>query len=230
MPLDQSGFWLAIGQIIWINVLLSGDNAVIIALACRSLSGRTRVTGMVLGAAVAVFLRVIFTGTISSILSIPYLKIAGAVALVYIAIDLIRPKNDDEEMKLNGAETLWRAVATIVVADLVMSLDNVIAIAAVAQGSWMYLIIGLGISVPVIITGSFLISAVLDRAPVIVWAGACLLGWIAGDMFASDAALSGSADPAALKYYARPAALVGTAVVLAFGLWLNARKANGSPQ
>lgn len=220
MPLDQSEFWLSIGQIIWINILLSGDNAVIIAMACRSLSGRTRTAGMVIGAAVAVLLRVIFTGTITSVLSVPYLKMAGAAALVYIAVDLIRPKSDEQGTQLNAAETLWRAVATIVVADLIMSLDNVIAIAAVAQGNWLYLVTGLGLSVPMIITGSYLISAVLDRAPFVVWAGACLLGWIAGDMFASDAALSGHADPALVKYYARPAALIGTAIVLALGLFL----------
>ena len=224
MPLDQSEFWLSVGQIIWINILLSGDNAVIIALACRSLTGRTRTAGMIIGAGVAVFLRVVFTGTITSLLSIPYLKIAGAVALVYIAVDLVKPKSHDDEVKLNAAETLWRAVATIVIADLIMSLDNVIAIAAVAQGSWLYLIIGLGLSVPMIISGSFLISAVLDKAPVVIWAGACLLGWIAGDMFASDVAVSGHADPALVKYYARPAALIGAAVVLALGLLLNYRR------
>ncbi|MEQ1755975.1 MAG: TerC family protein [Micropepsaceae bacterium] len=219
--MDQSEFWLSVGQIVWINILLSGDNAVIIALACRSLTGRTRTAGMTIGAGVAVFLRVIFTGTITSLLSIPFLKVVGAAALVYIAVDLIKPKSNDEEVKLNAAETLWRAVATIVIADLIMSLDNVIAIAAVAHGSWLFLVIGLGLSVPMIISGSFLISAVLDRAPVVVWAGACLLGWIAGDMFASDVAISGQADPALVKYYARPAALIGTAIVLALGLLLN---------
>lgn len=229
MPTDQPTFWLAIGQIVWINILLSGDNAVIIALACRSLSGRTRTAGMILGAGVAVVLRVIFTGTITSLLAIPYLKIAGAIALVYIAVDLVKPKDPGEEMHLNASETLWRAVATIVIADLVMSLDNVIAIAAVAQGSWLYLIIGLGISVPMIISGSFLISALLDRAPVVVWAGACLLGWIAGEMFASDVSLTGTADPALVTYYARPAALIGTALVLALGLWFNAKAHGAAP-
>lgn len=225
MPLDHSEFWLSIGEIIWINILLSGDNAVIIAMACRSLPGRTRMAGMVLGAGVAVLLRVIFTGTVTSILAIPYLRMIGAVALVYIAVDLIRPKEDDGDMKLTASETLWRAVATIVVADLIMSLDNVLAIAAVAHGSWLYLTIGLGISIPLIISGSLLVSVVLDRAPYIVWAGACLLGWIAGDMFASDAAIHGH-DPALETYYARPAALVGAAIVLALGLWLTARRRN----
>ena len=181
---------------------------------------------MIIGAGVAVLLRVIFTGTITSLLSVPYLKIAGAVALVYIAVDLVRPKNEDGDMKLSAHETLMRAVITIVAADLIMSLDNVIAIAAVAHGSWMYLSIGLGLSVPLIISGSILISAALDRFPLIVWAGACLLGWIAGDMFASDAALMNHTDPALMLYYARPAALVGTAVVLALGLWLNATRAS----
>jgi YjbE family integral membrane protein len=223
MPIDHSEFWLSVGEIVWINILLSGDNAVIIALACRSLTGRTRTAGMVLGAGVAVLLRVIFTGTITSLLAIPYLKIFGAVALVYIAVDLVRPKSEDADMKLSAHETLMRAVATIVTADLIMSLDNVIAVAAVAHGNWTYLSIGLGLSVPLIISGSILISAALDRFPIIVWAGACLLGWIAGDMFASDSAIMGHQDPALALYYARPAALVGTAIVLAVGLWLNAR-------
>jgi len=225
MPIDHSEFWLSVGEIVWINILLSGDNAVIIALACRSLTGRTRTAGMVLGAGVAVLLRVIFTGTITTLLAIPYLKIVGAVALVYIAVDLVRPKKDEGDMALNAHDTLLRAIVTIVAADLIMSLDNVIAIAAVAHGSWMYLTIGLGVSVPLIISGSLLISAALDRFPLILWAGACLLGWIAGDMFASDAAIAGYKDPALALYFARPAALVGTAIVLAFGLWLNARNA-----
>lgn len=224
MPIDHSEFWLSVGEIVWINILLSGDNAVIIALACRSLTGRTRTAGMVLGAGVAVLLRVIFTGTVTTLLAIRYLKIAGAVALVYIAVDLIRPKHENPDMRLNAHETLARAVVTIVAADLIMSLDNVIAIAAVAHGSWMYLVIGLGLSVPLIISGSMLISAALDRFPFIIWAGACLLGWIAGDMFASDAAFANHADPALALYYARPAALVGTAIVLGLGLWFNAQR------
>jgi YjbE family integral membrane protein len=133
MTLDHSEFWLSVGEIVWINILLSGDNAVIIALACRSLTGRTRTAGMVLGAGVAVLLRVIFTGTITTLLAIPYLKIAGAVALVYIAVDLVRPKKEGGDMALNAHDTLMRAIVTIVAADLIMSLDNVIAVAAVAH-------------------------------------------------------------------------------------------------
>ena len=217
MNYDHPAFWLAIGQIIWINVLLSGDNAVVIALACRSLAGRARWWGMVMGSAVAVILRILFTGIITTLMDVPYLKVAGAVALIFIAIDLIRPKPHDDGVNVGAADTLLRAILTIVVADLVMSLDNIIAIAAVAKGSWTHLIIGLAISIPMIISGSIIIVKLLDRLPVLIWAGAGLLGWIAGDMVDGDVALFGLD---AVHAYEIPAALAGSAIVIALGLWL----------
>ncbi|MEX2127205.1 MAG: TerC family protein [Xanthobacteraceae bacterium] len=189
MSFDQPDFWLALGKIIWINILLSGDNAVVIALACRSLPPRTRWWGIVLGAGVAVLLRVIFTGVVTSLLDLQGLKIAGALALLYIAIDLIIPSKEGKESEIEAAENLWRAVRVVAVADLVMSLDNVIAIAGAAKGSWLLIAIGLATSVPLIIAGAAMITALFDRFPVLVQAGAALLGWVAGEMLVTDPAI-----------------------------------------
>src|SRR5712691_9300361 len=145
--LVQPVFWLAVAQIIWINVLLSGDNAVVIALACRQLPDRTRRWGIALGAAVAVILRILFTGIVATILVLPWLKMLGGLALLYIAVDLINPGDEDDDNKVKAHDTLWRAIVTVAVADMVMSLDNVVAIAAVAKGSWTLLTLGLAISI-----------------------------------------------------------------------------------
>jgi YjbE family integral membrane protein len=220
VELDQAAFWLAIGQIIWINILLSGDNAVVIAMACRSLSDRARKWGMILGAGVAVGLRIVFTGIVTTVMGIPFLKLAGALALLYIAVDLVRPKATEGQSKITSHENLWRAMITIAVADVVMSLDNVIAIAAVARGSWVLLTIGLAISIPLIVAGSALIMLVLDRFPVLVWAGAALLGWIAGELAVNDVGVMRYFGEAAAHRYETIAAIVGAAVVLAVALWL----------
>lgn len=219
--LHDTAFWLAIGQIIWINILLSGDNAVVIAMACRSLSEKQRMWGMVLGAGVAVLLRIIFTGIVTTLMNMPYLKAAGAVALLYIAIDLIKPKSEDEDDAVAGADTLFRAMMTIAVADVVMSLDNVVAIAAVAKGSWLLLLIGLGVSIPMIVAGSAIIMAMLDRFPLLVWAGAALLGWIAGDLFLNDVGIMGQIGTDVAHRYEMVSAIAGAVFVVGVGLWLN---------
>ena len=186
MGYDQPDFWLALGKIIWINILLSGDNAVVIALACRSLPPRTRWWGIVLGAGVAVLLRVIFTGIVTTLLDLQGLKIAGSLALLWIAIDLVAPSGHDKESEVEAADNLWRAVRVVAIADLVMSLDNVIAIAGAAKGNWLLIGIGLATSVPLIVAGAAMITALFDRFPVLIQAGAALLGWVAGEMFATD--------------------------------------------
>ena len=219
--LHDTAFWLAIGQIIWINILLSGDNAVVIAMACRSLSEKQRMWGMVLGAGVAVLLRIIFTGIVTTLMNMPFLKAAGAVALLYIAIDLIKPKSEDEDDAVAGADTLFRAMMTIAVADVVMSLDNVVAIAAVAKGSWLLLLIGLGVSIPMIVAGSAIIMAMLDRFPLLVWAGAALLGWIAGDLFLNDVGIIGQIGTDVAHRYEMVSAIAGAVFVVSVGLWLN---------
>ena len=181
-------FWIAVGKIIWINVLLSGDNALVIALACRGLAPRHRLWGMVLGAGAAVLLRIIFTGIVASLMELPYLKLAGGLALIVIAAKLLVPEDEGDD-DVESASHLWAAVQIVVVADIVMSLDNVIAVAAAANGSVPLLVLGLAISVPLIVAGAALIMALLSKLPILVWAGAALLGWIAGDVIATDPAI-----------------------------------------
>ena len=181
-------FWVAVGKIIWINVLLSGDNALVIALACRGLAPRQRLWGMIFGAAAAVILRIIFTGIVATLMELPYLKLVGGLALIVIAAKLLVPEEEDED-SVHAASHLWAAVQIVVVADIVMSLDNVIAVAAAANGSVPLLVLGLAISVPLIVAGAALIMALLNSLPILVWAGAALLGWIAGDVIATDPAI-----------------------------------------
>ena len=182
--LQSPTFWLAVGKIIWINVLLSGDNALVIAMACRGLHGRHRFWGMVIGAGVAVVLLIAFTGIVATLMSLPYLKLVGGVALLIIAAKLLVPEDENDEVA--AGTTLWHAVRIVVIADIIMSLDNVIAVAAAANGQISLLALGLAISIPMIIAGAALIMLVLDRFPLLVWFGAMLLGWIAGDVIASD--------------------------------------------
>jgi YjbE family integral membrane protein len=178
-------FWVALVKIMWINILLSGDNAVVIAMACRGLPGRQRLWGMVLGAGVAVLLRIVFTGVVASLMLLPYLKIIGGLALFYIAAKLLVP-DDPEEDGTEAVEHLWRAVRIVAIADIIMSLDNVIAIAAAAGGNMALVVIGLAISIPLIVAGAALIMSLLDRFPILIWAGAALLGWIVGEVIATD--------------------------------------------
>jgi YjbE family integral membrane protein len=191
LEMEQPAFWVAVLQIIWINILLSGDNAVVIALACRDLPPKQRVWGMILGAGVAVGLRIAFTLIVTTLMTMPYLKLVGGLALLYIAIKLLVPDEHDGEGSIEPGAHLWRAVRMVAIADIIMSLDNVIAIAAAAKGSVLLLVIGLGISIPLIIAGAALIMSLLDRFPVLVWAGAALLGWIAGEVIATDPAVAG---------------------------------------
>ncbi len=186
--MSQTTFWVAVGKIIWINILLSGDNALVIALACRGLDPRQRLWGMVFGAGAAVVLRIIFTSIVATLMALPYLKLLGGLALIVIAAKLLVP--EDEEGDVESASHLWHAIQIVVVADIVMSLDNVIAIAAAANGSLPLLILGLAISVPLIVAGAALIMALLTRLPILVWLGAALLGWIAGDVIATDPAVA----------------------------------------
>ncbi|MEP9376106.1 TerC family protein [Aquabacter sp. CN5-332] len=188
MSLDSPALWLALLQIIWINILLSGDNAVVIAMACRSLPEKTRKWGIITGAGVAVGLRILFTGIVATLLALPWLKLVGSLALMWIAVDLALPSDEADEA-VEASDNLWKAVGTVAVADIVMSLDNVVAVAAVANGSWLLLGIGLAISIPLIVAGSSLVMSLLDRFPILVWAGAALLGWVAGEMLVSDTAI-----------------------------------------
>lgn len=218
--LAQPTFWLSVLQVIWINILLSGDNAVVIALACRGLPPRERLWGMIIGAGFASVLLIVFTGVISMLLTLPYLKLIGALALIWIAIKLLAPQAHDAEDTPEAVEDLWRAVRIVVIADIVMSLDNVIAVAAVAKGNYVLLTIGLAVSIPMVIAGSAIILALLERFPVLVWGGAAILGWVAGDIFVSDPVVRGflgDFTPARIDLAAR---FLGAAIVVVSGyIW-----------
>jgi YjbE family integral membrane protein len=191
MDLAPPAAWLPLLEIIWIDILLSGDNAVVIALACRSLPDRQRTLGVILGSGAAVALRVVFTLFVVELLGLPYLKIAGGVLLAWIAIMLAGAEEPQKEIR--PANTLWSAIRIIAVADAVMSLDNMVAVAAAAKGSKLLILLGLALSIPLIVFGSTLVLALLNRLPVLVWAGAALLGWIAGDLLCSDPVRHGRA-------------------------------------
>ena len=186
--MQKPTFWLAVGKIIWINVLLSGDNALVIALACRGLHPRQRVWGMVIGAGIAVILLIVFTGIVATLMVLPYLKLVGGLALLAIAAKLLVPEDGGDDV--TEGTSLWHAVRIVVIADIIMSLDNVIAVAAAANGQLPLLILGLAISIPMIIAGAALIMMILDRMPILVWLGAALLGWIGGEVIATDPAIA----------------------------------------
>ncbi|MGD9656036.1 MAG: TerC family protein [Methylocystis sp.] len=203
-------------EIIWINLLLSGDNAILIALACRQLPVRQRRWGVFLGALGGIILRIAFTLVIVELMAIPYLKIVGAILLLIIAIKLLIDEGEHSDVK--AKPNLWGAVGAIIMADAVMSLDNVIAIAAAARGSTSLIVFGLLLSVPIVMFGAGALLKVLERFPVLVWAGAGLLGWVAGDMAAADPALPEfvlAANHGALELWL---AIGGCAFVLAVAL------------
>ncbi|MGQ9367766.1 TerC family protein [Azospirillum sp. ST 5-10] len=224
MEFSDSAFWVALLQIIWIDILLSGDNAVVIALACRSLPDHQKKMGIVLGAGAAIGLRVIFATFIVYLMAIPFLKIAGGLLLLWIAVKLILPEEENHEGLATGS-TLFAAVKTIVIADVVMSLDNVIAIAAASHGSVVLLILGLLISIPLILFGSALILRMIERFPIIVTFGAALLGYIAGEVMVTDPTVHHWVEAnAAWLHTAAP--IIGAVLVVAIGHLL-ARRAAG---
>jgi YjbE family integral membrane protein len=228
----QPAFWIAVGQIIWINILLSGDNAVVIALACRSLPPKQRFWGILLGAGAAVILRIIFTVIIAQIMAIPFLKLVGGLLLLWIAVKLIVPSDEHGEDSVKAGDTLMRAVWLVTVADIVMSLDNVIAIAAAAETAatrvdlahamsikTTLIVFGLATSVPLIIAGSALLMALLNRFPILVWAGAGLLGWVAGEIMIKDQAVANWLGEAFVDRWHMWGAAAGVVFVLAVG-WI----------
>jgi YjbE family integral membrane protein len=206
-------------EIIWVNILLSGDNAVVIALACRSLPDGQRQKAVLLGAGAAVVLRIIFTLMTSALLGLPYVKLIGGLLLLWIAIKLIVP--EDEDPNIAAHSSLWKAVQTVAIADVVMSLDNVIAIAAVAKGNWNLIIFGLLLSIPLVIFGSQLIMKIMHRYPVVVWLGAALLGYVAAEIMIEDTLVAGLF---AGKYSHWIAEALGVFIVLFVGFILRRKK------
>ena len=225
-------FWIAVGQIIMIDILLGGDNAVVIALACRGLPKHQRTKGIIWGTAGAILLRVILIAFALALLAIPYLKFVGALLLIWIGVKLIAPDEEDSHGNIEGSDKLWGAIKTIIVADLVMSIDNVIAIAGAAQGAGeqhelLLVIFGLVVSIPIIVWGSQLVLKLMDRFPIIILLGGMLLGWIAGTMMHSDPALVPYIPQDKAVHYAMGVA--GALRVLAIGKWVQRRRSGEPP-
>jgi YjbE family integral membrane protein len=215
-------FWLAVFQIIAIDILLGGDNAVVIALACRKLPQAQRAKGIFWGVVGAIALRIVLIFFALQLLAMPWLKIAGALLLIWIGIKLLQPEEEAGHGEIVAATTLLAAIKTVVVADAVMSLDNVIAVAAAAHGNLLLVVFGILVSIPVVVWGSQLVLKLMDRYPIVISGGGALLGWIGGGMILGDPALP--ADLAVSMPYATYAlAAAGALVVVAFGKLLAAR-------
>lgn len=222
--MGTSAFWIGVMQIIWIDILLAGDNAVVIAMACRGLPENIRYWGMILGAGVAILMRIVFTFVVVTLMTMPFLKVAAGLALFYVAIKLLVPEDEGahgEEIK--ASTKLWGAVRTIAIADVIMSLDNVIAIAAASKGNVALFMFGLAASIPLIIAGASVVMGLLTRFPVLVWAGGALLGWIAGHVIATDPVVHGWLLQSYGENFAYIAeyvsAVLGAVIVIAAGMY-----------
>ena len=218
--IQTTAFWIGLWQIILVNIVLSGDNAVVIALAARSLPPHQQKKAIMWGAGAAVGMRIILTIIAVEMLKWPWLKLVGAVLLLWIAVKLLIPEEGGDDVE--SSDNLWAAIKTILIADLVMSLDNVIGVAAAAKGSITLLILGLAISIPLVIFGATVLMKLMHRFPVIITIGAGLLGWVAGDMAATDPVVKDWVDAnAAWLHWAAPSA--GAVLVVLLGKWLAAR-------
>jgi YjbE family integral membrane protein len=222
--LDYS-FWDALLKIVVVNILLSGDNAVVIALACRSLPDKYRNKAVIAGSAGAVIVRVIFCAIVSWLMIVPAIKLIGGLLLLWIGVKLMIPEDDGDGDDVKSSSSLWGAIQTIVIADVVMSLDNVIGIVAAAKGDIPLIVIGLVMSVPLIVFGSQLLMKVLNRFPLLVTAGAGLLGWLAGDIMAGDPLVHHWIETNGGIWAERAAAVAGAAFVVVLGLILARRAA-----
>ena len=223
--LSSPDFWVALSQIILINIVLSGDNAVVIALASRALPPSQQKKAILFGSLGAIVLRVVLTFFAVFLLTLPYLKLVGAALLLWIGVGLLT--SDDDDGKIKGDANLWAAIKTIIIADFVMSLDNVIGVAAAAKGNVPLLVFGLVISIPLIIFGSTVILKLMTRFPMIVTLGAALLGWVAGEMAISDPSIADWAKDHHAMHTVLP--IIGAAGVVLFGKWVISRRA-AAPQ
>ncbi len=229
--LASPNFWIAVGQIILIDILLGGDNAVVIALACRGLPPAQRRKGIIYGTAGAIVLRVILIAFALALLSVPYLKVVGAVLLVWIGVKLLVPQEEEEHGNIQSSDKLWGAIKTVIVADLVMSVDNVQAIAGAAESAGQHqlglVIFGLVVSIPIIVAGSQIVLKLMDRFPIIITLGGMLLGWIAGQMAFTDPAIKPLVP--ADKAWEYGAAAAGALLVFVLGKLMAARAAANHP-
>ena len=226
MALDDPVFWTALLKIIGVNIVLSGDNAVVIALAARSLPPKQQKLAILWGSGAAIAMRIVLTLFAVALLALPWLKLIGSVLLLWIGVKLLVPEEEDPDV--SASDNLFAAIKTILIADLVMSLDNVIAVAAAAGGDTLLLILGLGISIPLVIFGATLLVKVMERFPIIIVIGAGLIGFVAGEMAWEDAAIAAwtSPYPATMKY---ACAVAGAAFVIVLGQWLARRQAARPP-
>jgi len=222
MALDDPAFWTALAKIIGVNIVLSGDNAVVIALAARSLPPKQQKLAILWGSGAAIAMRIVLTLFAVALLALPWLKLIGSVLLLWIGVKLLVP--EEEDPNVSASDNLFAAIKTILIADLVMSLDNVIAVAAAAGGDTVLLIIGLAISIPLVIFGATLLVKVMERFPIIIVIGAGLIGFVAGEMAWEDAAIATWTKPypAAMKY---ACAVAGAAFVIVLGQYLARRQA-----
>ena len=230
---QSPAFWHGLLLIIWVNIILSGDNAVVIALAARSLPEAQQKKAIMWGAGAAVVLRILLTIVAVKLLTLPYLKIIGGLLLFWIAIGLLVPEDGGEDV--DGSDNLFQAIKTILIADLVMSVDNVIAVAGVAKGSMLLLILGLTISIPLVIFGATILMKLMERFPIIITAGAGILGWVAGEMLVTDpSVVDGIKENMGWMHLHTPigdiswAQIVGVVIVIVVGKWLAARKENSA--
>ena len=227
MDLSSTAFWAGLGSIIIANILLSGDNAVVIALAARSLPAHQQKKAILFGSGAAIVMRIVLTLVAAAMLRLPFLKIIGAVLLLYIGVDLLGGDDDGEGEVGKENASLGSAIRTILVADLVMSLDNVLAVAAAAKGDTTLLVLGLAISIPLIVFGSTLLLGVMQRFPIIITLGAALLGFLAGEMIMTDPAVTEQWGDLP-HFWANVAGVVGALLVVALGRWRQARQARAN--
>ena len=221
MEFGSPQFWISAFEIVVINILLSGDNAVVIALACRNLPFNQRRWGIIWGAVGAVVLRIILTFFAVRLLTLPYLNLIGGVLLLWIGVKLIADEDDDSH-EVKAADRLMVAVRTIIIADLVMSLDNVIGVAGAAKGSVVLIVFGLIVSIPLVVVGAQLIMKLIERFPILITAGGGLLGYVAGEMMVADTAVAPwIAEHAAWMHWVVPVG--GIVVVVAVAKWMQAR-------
>jgi len=228
MPSFDLQFWDGLLKIVVVNILLSGDNAVVIALACRSLPDKYRNTAVLAGSAGAVGIRVLFCVIIAWLMAIPAIKLIGGVLLLWIGVKLMVPEDGHDGDNVKSSANLWGAVQTIIIADVVMSLDNVIAIVAAARNDIVLIVIGLVMSVPLIIFGSQLLMKVLNRFPVLVTAGAGLLGWLAGEIMAGDPLVHHWVEEHGGAWGETACGILGIVFVVGTGFYL-ARRAAAKP-
>lgn len=236
MDISTAAFWLALGQIIVADLLLAGDNAVVIALAVRSLPAAQQKKAIIFGTVAAVVMRIALTIVAAQLLTFPYLKLIGAAALLYVGITLLLPDDDSDgsDLAKKATGSMGAAIRTILIADLVMSVDNVIAVAAASRGDTVLLVLGLLISIPLVVYGSTLLLKVIERFPVIVWIGAALLGYIAGDIAVHDPAITDWATAQAasmglsLTNLGRLCGLLGATLIVSVA-WLLLRRRKVAP-